>query len=233
MPGLITTPARVAYGGSAAARTGIAATRTAGQATARSVKLARRSAGTGAHAWAKPIKVALRMGWLQAQLRSAPLRLRRPRVISARGPEITAAVLAGAGVEYFLDPVDGKRRRHMLRDGVLATGRRLLRRGAQRARYLEGQAEGAIHEARSTPKPAADDHTLADRVRTDIFRRADAPKESVNVGVVDGIVYLRGEVPTGEEIERLVADARTVPGVRAVESLLHTPGAPTPMGGAA
>ena len=183
--------------------------------------------------WIKSIKVAARIGWLRGRLRSQQLRVSRPRIVSARAPELGAAILAGAGAQYLLDPVEGKRRRHVLRDQTLAALRRLGRRGAQRARYVEGKAEGAVHEATSTPSPPADDQALADRVRTEIFRRPDAPKGSVNVSAVDGIVYLRGEVGSSQEIERLVADARQVPGVRAVESLLHTPGTPAPMGGAA
>jgi osmotically-inducible protein OsmY len=70
-------------------------------------------------------------------------------------------------------------------------------------------------------------------VRTEVFRHPNAPKGSVNVSAVHGIVYLRGEVDSAQEIERLISEARQVPGVRAVESLLHTPGTPTPMGGAA
>lgn len=93
--------------------------------------------------------------------------------------------------------------------------------------------EGAVAEATSTPKPPADDQTLADRVRSEIFRRPDAPKDSVNVGVVDRVVHLRGEVKGPEEITRLVEDARKVPGVNDVRNLLHTPGTTAPAGGAA
>jgi len=214
-------------------------------------RMATRSVKAITVGWAKSIRVALRIGWLRGMTRSqrlrarAPrvalrarrprvvLRARRPRVVSARTPELAAAVLAGAGAQYLLDPADGKRRRHMVRDRALAAGRRLTRRGAQEVRYAQGQMKGAVHEASSTPSPPADDRALADRVRTEIFRRPDAPKGSVNVSALDGIVYLRGEIGTAEEIDRLVSEAGRVPGVRTVESLLHTPGSPAPMGGAA
>jgi osmotically-inducible protein OsmY len=145
---------------------------------------------------------------------------------------LAGAAVAGAGIEFLLDPADGKRRRHVLRDRALATSRRLSRSSSRRARYVAGKAEGVIQEAKSTPAPPADDHTLADRVRTDIFRREDAPKSGVNVGVVDGIVYLRGEVKRPEQIRQLIEDARRVPGVKDVQNLLHTPGTPAPTGGA-
>lgn len=209
---------------------------------------------TIAGGWIKSLEVAARVGWLRGRARSARLRahserlrarsaqlrarsarfrVSRPRVVSVRGPELAAAVIAGASAEYLLDPTDGKRRRHMLRDRGASLGRRLARRSAAQARYVEGKAEGAVHDATSSPGAPADDHALADRVRTEIFRRPDAPKGSVNVSALDAIVYLRGEVDTAEQIDQLISEARQVPGVRAVESLLHTPGTPAPMGGAA
>jgi osmotically-inducible protein OsmY len=111
--------------------------------------------------------------------------------------------------------------------------RRLRSRAWRRARYVEGKAAGAIHEARSTPTPPTDDHMLADRVRSEIFRRPDAPKGAINVGVVDRVVFLRGQVSSQDEIERLLADTRGVPGVARVENFMHTPGTPAPRGGAA
>ena len=67
-----------------------------------------------------------------------------------RAPVVTAAIAAGASLEYLLDPTDGRRRRRMLRDQTLAAGRRLARRGSQHARYMEGKAEGAVRAATST-----------------------------------------------------------------------------------
>jgi BON domain len=156
-----------------------------------------------------------------------------------RTPLVAAAAAVGAGFEYLFDPADGKRRRKTLRDQALARVRRLVRSGGQQVRYAEGKVQGAVHEAKSSDPPVAsttsrtvdDDQTLADRVRTEMFRRPDAEKGSVNVTVVDGIVHLRGEVSNATEIERLVEDARNVPGVRAVENLLHVPGVPAPTGG--
>jgi osmotically-inducible protein OsmY len=157
-----------------------------------------------------------------------------------RTPVVAAAAAVGAGIEYLLDPADGKRRRKTLRDQALARVRHLVRRGGQQARYAQGKAQGAVHEAMAgSPSASAssrtvdDDQTLADRVRSEIYRRPDAPKGSVNVTAVDGIVHLRGEVRDAAEIERLVEDARGVRGVRTVENMLHLPGVPAPSGGRA
>ena len=57
-----------------------------------------------------------------------------------------------------------------------------------------------------------DDATLADRVRTEIFRDADAPKGGVSVDVQAGVAYLRGEVSDQEWIDRFGKEARKVDG---------------------
>lgn len=89
-----------------------------------------------------------------------------------------------------------------------------------------------MHEVHSTETAPDNDQTLADKVRTEIFRRPDGPKGAVSVSAVDGIVSLRGEVPSAEEIQRLIDDTLAVTGVLRVENLLHTPGTPAPTGGA-
>jgi hypothetical protein len=114
----------------------------------------------------------------------------------------------------------------------VGAGGMLLVTFRRRASHMKNKAMGAMHAVGSSEKAPDDDKTLADKVRTEIFRRPDAPKGSVNVSAVDGIVYLRGEVPSSEEIQRLVDDALSVNGVLRVESLLHTPGTPAPTGGA-
>jgi osmotically-inducible protein OsmY len=90
-------------------------------------------------------------------------------------------------------------------------------------------AKGAAHTAAPTGTrlPDPDDVTLARKVETEIFRPPDAPKDKVNVNVVDGVVELRGAVGDGAA-EKLVNAARGVEGVRDVVSLLHPPGTPAP-----
>ena len=88
--------------------------------------------------------------------------------------------------------------------------------------------KGAVHNA--TPNLGsddADDGTLADRVKSEIFRAHDAPKGGVSVDVQAGVAYLRG---TADEawIERFGKEARKVQGITGVKNLLHTPGTPTP-----
>jgi osmotically-inducible protein OsmY len=139
---------------------------------------------------------------------------------------VGAAGAAGLAAGYFLDPDSGKRRRHVARDRALG----LIRRGAEKtqrqAEYRTGQVEGKVEAAKSKvapEKPAANDQALAERVKSEIFQPADAPKGSVNVNVERGIVYLRGEVKRPDQIRKLIEQARSVDGVDGVESLLHTP----------
>jgi osmotically-inducible protein OsmY len=82
----------------------------------------------------------------------------------------------------------------------------------------------ALTRRRAAPEqPATNDQALAERVKSEIFQHADAPKGSVNVNVEHGIVYLRGEVKRPDQIRELVEQAGSVDGVAGVESLLHTP----------
>ena len=137
---------------------------------------------------------------------------------------VAAGTATGAGA-YFLDPNSGKRRRHLVRDRIAALirrgGRQAERAGSYGAHTIAGKAKGAAAAAQPTVTPS--DEALADRVRSEVFRPADAPKGAVNVNVVDGVVYLRGEVDQPDEIKSLVRTTESVDGVERVENLLHTP----------
>lgn len=139
---------------------------------------------------------------------------------------VGAAGAAGLAAGYFLDPDSGKQRRHVARDRTLA----LIRRGAQKSRrqadYVAGTVEGKVAAAKSKAapeKPAPNDQALAERVKSEIFQPADAPKDAVNINVENGVVYLRGQVRRPDQIRKLVEEAGAVDGVRGVENLLQTP----------
>jgi osmotically-inducible protein OsmY len=164
---------------------------------------------------------------VQARVTAARTRAElRTKASGTSAKAVGAAGAIGLAAGYFLDPESGSRRRHEARDRALS----LIRRGAERTRreaeYRSGQVEGKIEAAKSKAapaKPAANDQALAERVKSEIFRPADAPKDSVNVNVERGIVYLRGEVKQQDEIRQLVEQAGAVDGVTGVESLLHAP----------
>jgi osmotically-inducible protein OsmY len=74
-----------------------------------------------------------------------------------------------------------------------------------------------------------DDVTLTQQVESELYGSSKAPKERLSVNAANGVVQLRGEVGTSALIDDLVRRARSVPGVRDVENLLHTPGSAAPM----
>ena len=147
-------------------------------------------------------------------------------------PFYALAAAIGAALAYFFDPESGKRRRHGVRDRSLALFHSSGRKAARTGRAISAETYGIKQKVRhwhEEEKPQPDDVTLAHKVETIIFRDADAPKGQVDVNAVDGVVYLRGEVQRPEIIDELVSKARSVQGVRGVESLLHLPGTPAPM----
>lgn len=112
--------------------------------------------------------------------------------------------------------------------GIARSGLRLSERLGRR---VVSDAFGLVQRTRhlrSEPKVGMDDVTLARKVESEIFRDADSPKGDVDVNVVDGVVYLRGQVKQPEQIKSIETRTRRVPEVIEVENLLHLPGTPAP-----
>jgi osmotically-inducible protein OsmY len=143
----------------------------------------------------------------------------------------TLAGAVGAAVAYLFDPDRGRTRRAKARDQMLARARRAGRELNRRARYSAGAATGPVKQAASSAgadKPTLNDVALARKVESVIFRPEDAPKGRVSVNAEDGVIFLRGEVETQEQIDMLVRGAEHVDGVREVRNLMHLPGTPAP-----
>jgi osmotically-inducible protein OsmY len=154
---------------------------------------------------------------------------RRPS--TARRVGITlAAGATGAALAFFLDPVSGKRRRHLVRDKVASAFRGVRNRAARRRRYMQGQAEGAAEEARraGTIQVPENDRVLVDKVESEAIGYSGVPSGRVNVNAESGVVILRGQVDSPDDVVRLEKLVREVDGVRGVENLLHTPGTSAP-----
>lgn len=132
---------------------------------------------------------------------------------------------AGAVAAFFLDPVSGKRRRSVLRDRVAGTARTVAGKAQQRGRYIATTAAGKVEAFRHREDgPPENDQTLAHKVESEVFRPADLPKGQVNVNAENGVVVLRGQVKTPDQIKEIESRARKVQGVRDVRNLLHLPG---------
>jgi osmotically-inducible protein OsmY len=137
----------------------------------------------------------------------------------------------GALLAYFFDPEGGRRRRRLVFDRTAAFFRSGGRQAARAGRGVAAEAYGVsqkVQHLKEQPKEF-DDATLADKIRSQVFRDPDIPKGNLNVNVQNGVVQLRGEVPRADLIEELVAETRKVQGVRDVENLLHVPGTKAPM----
>jgi hypothetical protein len=173
-------------------------------------------------------RASRRLSRLVRPRRSALRQLQDP---ARRLGQAAPAVGGGFALAYFFDRSQGRRRRKIALQRSGAIGRRLARRAGRASRHvaslLAGTFQRLVHR-RSTQAPPADDVTLARKVETEIFRPVDAPKATVNVDAVDGVVTLRGVVQTIEEIEQLERDVRAIPGVRDVHNLLHPPRTPAP-----
>jgi osmotically-inducible protein OsmY len=137
----------------------------------------------------------------------------------------------GALLAYFFDPQGGRGRRHLAVDRTAAFFRSGRRRAARAGRGVAAEAYGVSQKVRHRKQEPKDfdDATLADKIRSQVFRDPAVPKGNVNVNVQNGVVQLRGELPRPDLIEALVAETRKVQGVRDVENLLHLPGTSAPM----
>ena len=140
-------------------------------------------------------------------------------------PFFMAAALGGAALAYFLDPQNGRRRRHVTRDRTLSLARHGLRRSRKLVHHVSSDARGYVERVLHSggPSEELDDATLVDRVESIVFRDRDVPKGQINVNAENGVVFLRGEVSEPELVTALETRVRKVRGVRGVQNLLHTP----------
>jgi hypothetical protein len=175
-------------------------------------------------------KALFRSGRAWGTARTKVRTVRRPTVTAGVRTGAVAGIAAGAAGAYFLDPQNGKRRRHVAFDRAKSVLRRGAAEGERKARYAAGAAKGAVYEAAGAGDGAQElpDPELANKVRTEIFRAPEAPKGEVSVSVEDGVVYLRGELDSGDRINALAEAAGEVSGVRGVVNLLHLPGEEAP-----
>ena len=141
-------------------------------------------------------------------------------------PFFMAAALGGAALAYFMDPQNGRRRRHVTRDRTLSLARHGLRRSRKLVHHVSSDARGYVERVLHSGGTSEDldDATLVDRVESIVFRDRDVPKGQINVNAENGVVFLRGEVSEPELVTALETRVRKVRGVRGVQNLLHTPG---------
>jgi osmotically-inducible protein OsmY len=126
----------------------------------------------------------------------------------------------GAAAARLLTPSNGRKAASAASSAASAA--------STQVHHTANAAKGVANAVTPSHHEVMDDMTVADRVRSEIFRDQDAPKGGVSVDVQEGVAYLRGEVPDDQWVERFGRAARKVTGVEGVKNLLHTPGTPTP-----
>ena len=160
---------------------------------------------------------------------------------------------AGAAVAYLFDPQLGRARRTALAErlgplveqvpglagiaGSATEGRSPSTDGESSgapATFSAGGPYGAGLEERvgnewrpDVPEPKAD-HTLEDRVRSEVLGRSEFHPFTILVNDVAGVIDLRGEIGDDAVRSELVAAVRSVSGVSDVHDLTHRPGEPAP-----
>ncbi len=151
----------------------------------------------------------------------------------SRGQAFWLAVCCCVGsslVTLLFDPRQGRRRRAMLRDQGVARLRRLQRGMYARFRGATADMFGMSQRVAHHPDDAdlADDEKLRQRVESQLFRDRHIPKGDLNITAEHGMLILRGELESADEIVRLEERVQRIHGVRGVQNLLHLHGTPAP-----
>jgi hypothetical protein len=141
-------------------------------------------------------------------------------------------MVIGGVLVYLFDPERGRRRRALLRDrlrGMLHRSWKRARKGSRKMRSRGyGMRQRAVHRLLPHEVAPQDDVTLAHRVESFVFRDQAVPKGAINISAEKGVVVLRGQLDSPEQVRTVEHDALRVPGVHKVESYLHLTGTPAP-----
>ena len=138
-----------------------------------------------------------------------------------RGTIALTSLGLGAGVMYFADPQEGRRRRARLRDVIVHTGHLLEAATGRTSRDIENRVAGlgARAAAALVTQPPPVDDVLAARVRARIGRLVSHPG-AIEVKAATGRITLSGPL-FDAEVEQLVEGVRAVPGVTQVDNQLE------------
>jgi len=119
---------------------------------------------------------------------------------------------AGSFAIFLFDPVQGSRRRALIRDKTIKFTRLTALYGGKIRRDLLNRAFGIAAEIsplrESTP---VDDATLNDRIRSE-FGRVIRHAKSINTKVEDGVVRLTGPI-LASEVDDLIEHVKSIRGV--------------------
>jgi uncharacterized membrane protein len=126
----------------------------------------------------------------------------------------------GAGLMYFLDPVQGRRRRAEVRDELVSLASDTDDALSCLARDVYHRAYGLTAElATLISGEAVDDVRLAERVRSKLGRIVSHP-HAIEVAARDGRVALRGPI-LAHEVDELLCCVGSTRGVKGVDNQLE------------
>ena len=127
----------------------------------------------------------------------------------------------GAGLMFFLDPAQGRRRRALVRDKLVRAGHVTRDTAATARRDMANRATGvAARLRRSTDDRPLGDRVLVERVRAQFGHVVSHPRAVDVTADDDGVVTLRGQV-LEHEFDQLCRAVEGVPGVREVVNELE------------
>jgi hypothetical protein len=148
---------------------------------------------------------------------------------------LVIAGMAAAAAIYLFEPRRGRARRERIRTSMRPhTRRRIDPVEPASAPTVEPSREETITPSvpappREEPKSltssstSVDDAAIVRTVRTKLRERHDLGTEDLVVDVVNGVVYLSGDLHDRHTFGEVVDLTAEVPGVRRVQSLLHLP----------
>jgi osmotically-inducible protein OsmY len=132
-----------------------------------------------------------------------------------------AGVAAGTVAMYYLDQENGRRRRALVRDKVVAAGHDAADMAESAGKRTVDQLKGILSTHRldrvASNQPETD-FQLHERIRARLGRVVSHPK-SIDVEVDQGSVRLRGHI-LARELDELLYEVRHMRGVRVVRNEL-------------
>ena len=127
----------------------------------------------------------------------------------------------GAALALMVDPNRGRRRRALMRDGLMHAGRKTRAALDATTRDVANRTSGMIAAARgSWETDSREDRRLIEQVRAALARACSYPR-AIDVDAMDGQVTLRGSI-IAHELNDLVAAIWRVRGVKAVSNELES-----------
>lgn len=128
--------------------------------------------------------------------------------------------LAGAGLMFFIDPQQGKRRRALLRDQFVKLQNTASEQIEATTEMTADRVRGAVAETKKRISPEeVSDETLVAQIRSEMGRYVSHPG-SVEVTASNGVVTLTGDI-LASELEPFVAKVKSMPSVSEVDNRLQ------------